>query len=1101
MTSPLGGLVMGEDRRESSRDAVSDNGLAFLSLFFSDIVGSTELRAKFGDARADGWHTEIERLSREAVERFRGVVVKGLGDGLMATFRVPTEALNAAIALQHALARRNRGIDVDLQVRVGITMGEVDVIDNDVFGYPVNEASRLCAAAGPGEILVGELASTSARRSEVEFGAPIMVQVTPSAPPAVARPAVFSALAPSLTPLPNSLENVTRAGPFVGRLRELQTLMKVWRASLEGTTSLAVLTGEAGLGKTTLLGQFAHEIGDDAAIVLYGRCDERTSAPYQPIADAVAHFFELCPQSDLKEFVGSLGSELVRLVPRLEERMEIDVVSSTSDLESERWHLQDAVVTLVRKLTTSSPVLLVIDDLHWAGSTSIDLIDRLLRTTSHERLMIVLALRPWDPATDPQVGQLLADRHRLVQPITDVNLTGLDRAEVGELAARWRQRDDVEADQVEELWTMTTGNPLFISQVLRSIGENEVLSSHLPQSVVDVMERQLNRHDPKTLELLRAAALIGQRFELRVAIGAAQVTRSDALESMDEATDAGVVLVLEGAPLRYEFAHGLARKTLESQLSAGRRRDLHSRIARELEVSPGIEPEERIRRLAFHWFEAGEFGDPRKGVRAGCDAAALAIHHLAIPEATEWLDRAELLVLLDPEPGLTTELAVLRAEVAALGGSLEASGLQALAVQAASALGDAALMARAALAHSRGYFSSYGRADEARISALRAALEVTPEDNRATRVVLMSRLANELTFDDAHGQRFQLVDDALAMARALGDREILAKVLSHRQYVLGGPEYSEIRLREGLEMAALATVTNDLFLETSSRRLLCATATERADVGLLDECLKRLSELADLVDLPATRWEFSSVRASRALLAGALQEASGLVKSSFALGMAAGQLDAFIFAGAQLMHLNYLRGRLAKSMDAFLSATPPEVTEPLVSWVARQLHLVGRKDEAFEWWHRSQDIGLEAQITVGVNAGLVLNSWAYMASVSEFDASLVAELEQRLAPYGERLFNQLAPEQPGHHYLALLADARGDRVRADEHFYAAYALLERIEAPVMGAITLVAWARSLRARGETTRARDHAAAALRVARDAGASQIEFDAAALLEGDQ
>jgi hypothetical protein len=1072
-------------------------GLGFYAIVFTDIVESTHHRARFGDATADRLHLEVDNLTRIAVEEFRGSVVKGLGDGLLVIFRGPTEAVQASVALQHRLARRNRGADVALQVRVGVAVGEVDVTDDDVFGYTVNEAARLCAAAEDGTILVSEMAANFAGRANVEFGAARAVAITPSAPPANARPVLVVSEDLSLIPLPSSLEFSEHGGRFVGRTSELETLLTRWASASAGNVEVALLTGEPGLGKTTLLGELAREISQRPGIVLYGRCDERTAAPYQPFAEALGHFVEHCPAPELDNLLGPAANELSRLVPALGDRLASDATSRFSDPESERWRLQEAVGSALRSISLFEPLLLIVDDLHWAGTTTIDMLARILRDAAHQRLMVVLSLRPWDPATDPHVGQLLSDRHRLSHGVVDVALGGLEPGEVSELAAEWKHRGDIDAAETNELWEITAGNPLFVSQVLRTTGDDEIVPRQLPQGVVEVIDRQLDRLSEPARSLIRVAALVGQRFEPQVATLASETRREVSLELLDEAASAGVVRALEGTPLRYEFTHALVRRTIEDQFSPARRRDAHARIAAALEVAPTANRDDCVRRMAFHWCEAGEFGDPAKGVAASCAAAEIALSHLAIADASELLERAEALLALVPDDRLQCEVVVLRAEVRCLGAHTEARAAQLDAVAKATRIGDARLLARAALAHSRGYFSSYGRQDAERVAALRAALELC-DDDRATKALLMSRLANELTFDDLEHRRFELVDEALELARGLDDPAVLARVLIHRQYVLGGPQFLETRLREVGEMTDIAAATGDRLLEMHSGRLLCAAATEDADVARLDRCLERLVQLNAEVDLAGPKWELASVRASRAIIAGRLREASSFVKEAFTLGAAAGQSDAFIFAGAQLMHLNYLRGRLPSIIDTFLDATPPEVTTPLVAWVARQLQLSGRSDEAARWWERSLSIGLDDQLEVGVNAGLVLTSWSYMAAVSEENRDVVEDLQRRMGPLAERLFNQLAPDQPGHHFLGLLADASGDYALADEHFASSLALLERIDAPVMAAITQVAWAGSLERRGDAERARALAAAARPVAAAAGATQIEQEATELLE---
>lgn len=1074
-------------------------GLGFYAVAFTDIVRSTEHRARWGDARADEHHGEVDALTRQVMEHFRGVVVKSLGDGLLAVFRAPTDAVRAGVELQRRLARRERSMPFALKLRVGITVGEVDVVEGDVHGFAVNEAARLCAACDPGGVLVADVAASLTRRADVEFGELREVPVTPAAPPTPARPVVTALEGAELIPLSDALHFSQRAGRFVGRTGELETLLASWERATRGELQLAVVTGDAGLGKTSLLGALAREVAARRGVVLYGRCDERVAAPYQPLAEALAHFVEHCPPAELATLLAPVAEELAVLVPGLAVRLDLPASSPRRDPDSERWRLLEGVAAALRAISRFEPVLLIVDDLHWAGGSSIDALDHLVRSAAHERILVVLALRPWEPASDPDVGRLLADRHRLGVEVTEVPLAGLERTDVARMVAHWKG-DGVDSEQSDELWAITSGNPLYVAQVLRASRDDEVVPRDIPRDVVEIIERQLQRLTPAAHDLLRVAALVGLRFEVQVAVEASASDRATVLDDLDEATQAGVVRPVAGTPLRYEFTHALVRRALESQYSEARRRDAHARVAEALARLGGLDEAERVRRLTFHWSEAAEFGDPARGVETGCHAIEEALRQVALGDAFELLERVEALAVLVPDAVRDAEVAVLRAEAACLAARPTARDDQTRAIAAARATDDPVLLARAALAHSRGYFTTWGQRDLERVEALEAALARCSPEDRATRALLSSRLANELTFGDVAGRRFALADEALVLARDSGDPSVLASVLMHRQYVLGAPEFLQNRRREGLELEALATATRDPLLEMHACRLLCAVHTEEADVGELDRCLARLVELNEEVDLPGARWELSSVRTSRAIFAGELKDAGALVRETLNLGVAAGQPDAFIFAGAQLMHLNYLRGRLPEIIDTFLEATPEEVKSLLGVWVARQLHLAGRAEEARRWWERLQGEGLELQMQVGVNAGLVLASAAYLAATFPSDPSIIENLRQRLVPVADQLFQQLAPDQPGHHFLALLADARGEHDRADAHFAEALALLASAEAPVMIALTQVAWARSLARRGDDERARELARRAREAAVKAGATQIEREAGALLEGE-
>jgi hypothetical protein len=1062
-------------------------GLGFYAIVFSDLVGSTDLRVRLGDSAADELHHRVDDATHRVVDDHGGAVVKGLGDGNLAVFRAPSDAVAAAAALQHELARLNRRGPTALELRIGVAAGEVDLVDGDVFGFAVNEAARLCSAAPPGAILVSELVTTLAQRGRFGWGDARQVTISPTSPPSLARPLVVPDADHALVPIPSPLAEAAGA-PFVGRSRQLAELVDQWGTTRAGAPGVTFLVGAPGIGKTRLMARFAEVVSADGGLVLYGCCTEQAAAPYQPFVDALAAFVAGCPVHELPALLGPDGPELARLVPEVRDRLAQDPGPRLPDPLSDRWHLFEAVAGWLDATAQIEPVVLVLDDLHWAHSATLDLVAHLLRGAPDRRLMLVLAFRPWDPSSEPQLGQLLADRHRLPHGVLHVDLGGLEPAEVGELVARTTGRDDIGPTEASELCTATGGNPLFVAQVIRAAGDGEIVPSQVPAAVVELIDRQLDRLGGPARELLAVAATMGQTFELSVAADAAGLERRDGLLGFDEATQAGFVHVATSTPLVGGFAHALVRDAIEQRLSPGRRVDCHARVALAL-MDTAQGGTELNRRLAYHLSEAGEFGDPARGIEACCAAASEAIDSLDIVDAIELLDRADRLAAFVSDAEASCEVAVVRAEALNRGALEGARRAQLVAAATAEKDGSAAQQARAALANSRGYFSAMGRLDVERIAVLESALarlDATEAADRRFRVALLSTLADELTFGDPDRQRFAMVDEALDLARQLDDPSALASVLNHRQYVLGGPQHLDVRLAESQQMLDIAVASGDLFLEARALRLRCAAAAEKVDYAEVDRCLRRHEQINDHVDLVALQWELTSIRTSRALVSGDLEAVDRLVRDGFRLGEQAEQRDAYLFTGLQMAQLQLLRGRLADVVDAIVASST--LTADVGIWPARNLLLVGRDDEAREWWDRARRYPLDELLDIGVIAGTRLNAFALVASRLE-DREAIVEARRHLEPYANHMFNQLAPDQPGHHYLALLASAAGDHDEADARFEASIEMLERIPAPLMAATSQVEWSRALAARGEHERAAALAHEAATIAGPRGAKGV------------
>jgi class 3 adenylate cyclase len=250
------------------------------TVLFTDLVGSTELRGRLGEEAADELRRTHDHLLAHAVEAHHGQVVKGLGDGIMATFAGAADAVGAAVAIQQAVDRLNRSgkSPEPIAVRVGLSAGDVGFDGDDVHGTPVIEASRLCGAASGGRILISDVVRLLAGLADDQLidQGPLDLKGLERA---VQACEVCWEPAPAQTiPMPALLTDIGRI--FVGRDAELDRLGQLWKEAAAGERRVVLLAGEPGVGKTRLVAELAMRIHDQGGVVLAGRCDEDLGVPF-----------------------------------------------------------------------------------------------------------------------------------------------------------------------------------------------------------------------------------------------------------------------------------------------------------------------------------------------------------------------------------------------------------------------------------------------------------------------------------------------------------------------------------------------------------------------------------------------------------------------------------------------------------------------------------------------------------------------------------------------------------------------------------------------------------------------------------------------------
>ncbi|BBY42410.1 hypothetical protein MCEL_07050 [Mycolicibacterium celeriflavum] len=659
-----------------------------VTFLLTDIEGSTAAWEADPDAMALALARHDELVEQVVTSRGgRLVKTRGEGDATFSVFDRPSAASAAAIELQEAIRHEPWALQEPIRIRVALHTGEVELRDGDYFGRAVNRAARLRSLATGGQILcsgataelvidslsddvvLADLGMRQLRnlaRPEHVFELRLMTADDDAAAPSSEVPM-------ERPPVPAAL---TGAGPFVGRGRELEGLFAAWQTSEAAGTRAVLIAGEPGVGKTRLAGEWSRLAYEHGAVVLYGRCDEDLGAPYQPFTEALRSLMPCLSSGRLR---GLRGVEaLLPLVPGLVDVLPDLAARARADPDTERYALFDAVVALLALASTTAPVVVILDDLHWAAKPTLLLLRHLLRFGEHARVQILGTYRSTDLDRSHPLAAMLADLHR-DGSASRLQLSGLDEVDVSAYVAEAGYDDE---ELARALASVTGGNPFFLIEALRHVDESGGRwdPSTLPQGVREAVSRRLSRLSPETNKALAAAAVIGSRFALELV---ERVLDQDLVDAFDEACKAGIVIEEPGG--HYRFNHALVRQSLMAELASVRRMRLHQRIAVTLESDSG-DDDELLAELAHHYFECAWAGNAAKAVDYCRRAADQAMARLAYEGAGDLYDKAlHALEELDDELPDRDDLLIARCEaLLAAGDVVSATGAVSQLQEAAS---------------------------------------------------------------------------------------------------------------------------------------------------------------------------------------------------------------------------------------------------------------------------------------------------------------------------------------------------------------------------------------------------------------------------------
>ncbi len=1062
------------------------------TVLFTDLMGSTDIRRSLGDDRADALRRRHDAMIRAAAAEHLGETLKGTGDGLMIVFPAAAHAVGGAVAIQRAISRLNRSLPAPIAVRVGISAGDVSWEGDDCFGTPVVEASRLCDAAVPGQILVSEIVRLlvgSRGDHRLESAGELELKGLGTV---VAYEVTWDAGLDALAPLPAAL-SPNETLPLIGRVDEREALTTAWKHTLEGDPQVALVAGEPGVGKTRLAAELARRVHAEGAVVLFGRCDEELGVPYQPFAEAIATYAAGCEDDVLAAQLGPNGGDLARLVPALSSRVELPE-PMRADPDTERYRLFEACTDLLTSIAADAPVVLVVDDLHWAARPTLLLLRHVIRHRGSGRMMIVGTYRDTDLARGHPLSEALADLRR--EPdVERIVLRGLAEAEVVELVAS-AAGHDLDEDTIRfarDVHTETEGNPFFVGQVLRHLVETGavrvddgrwVVSKRgpvgIPEGVREVIGRRLSQLAVETNDVLSVAAVIGREFDSSLLIEASGLDQEEVFDALEEAEGSRLVVPLADRDDRRAFAHALVRSTLYEEIPTTRRLRIHRRVAQALEgrAALGVQC---LDQLAHHSCEAAALGDIESALRWSREAARDAFERLAYEEAASQYERA--LDVLDPDdPTQRAERAALRVSLARslrAAGATELSRAAALmAVEEARAAQRPDLLVDAGLviAGDRGW-SDAGRVDHELVAVLEEGLETLPSGDSPLRAMATARLASELYFLLTESERRQrLTTEAVAMAERVGDDDAAAFVLGCALWGAWVPGNPTERRERALEIIELGRRSGNRVNELTGVMWLTGASAELGDGEGFQRSVAREQELAAELRQPEWLWASGVHRAAAALMAARFDDAEALMEEAVQLGATLGSENVLQMYGVQLFSLGRARGGMEPLLPMFQAMVEQFPLIPAwrcgVAYLCRELGLADEAREQFD--HLAADgfrsLPHDANWKVGV--GILA---AVCGMLDEVDHAPV--LYDMLLPLADDTITAGMPADilgSTHGPLTLLAAMLGRWDDAEAHYAAGQAANERMGCRAWIIYGMFEWARLLADRdreGDATRAR------------------------------
>ena len=818
------------------------------------------------------------------------------------------------------------------------------------------------------------------------------------------------------------------AVPFVGRARELDALAGVAVQVRTGVSRVVLLSGEAGVGKSSLLGRLCHLLGSDGWLLAVGRCPEHDGAPP-----------EWAWVEALRRLAGQVppGNFAAGLAPLLE----VDRSSAPdADPSAGRFRVRRAVCAWFRAAARSGPLAVVLDDLHAADAETLAMLAFVADEVVDAPVLLVAAFRPADAGE--QLRETLAALARCSPE--RLPLAGLELSDVDTLV-RVLHDGPVDAATVSALAERTGGNPFYLLESIRLLASEGALvaTSEVPEGVRDVLHRRLARLPPAAVSVLRVAAVVGLEAEFDVVVHGADLDESVVLDALEAGLIAG--LLSEPAPGVVRFVHALVRDTIYTDLTQLRRARLHARVAEKIRrVRPDDYPA-----LAHHYNRAASPDTAALAVEYAVAAAELAERRYAYDTAVDLLNRAlvchqRLRTGADDRAGERVGLLgrLLRAQVRA-GAIAAARATRDQAVDLAERAGREDLLVEAFAAWTEPTpwaARPYGRVDESVVAPLTRLLRRGDLDP-ATRCRLLAALVTELA-GEGDPRATQAATEAVGLATRLGDPALLALALSEQAREASWDREPDRRAFLARKIARIGAEHNLVAYRWRGEYIAATTAAARNDPATLRHHIHRGLDLAHTYEMAEPQAVGLSAQAMLAHIAGRFDDAEQLYGEACVHLKTQGSPHAAGFGVLATVTIRASQQRLAEFAPA-AAALQTQYGPAAVDAAAAALALAGHHDQARALLREPPPLRPDFYFSI-------FATLRAMAVVAIGHRELAEELYAALLPVQNQLAGAASTSlamRPVAHTLGELAHMLG-RTTAAEHLATAVDVAETWQAPV-----------------------------------------------------